>query len=101
MLDFVGMCRNLAHVQAVIAVAAVVLAHRSLLAQTAPTPSGEAVYQRRCASCHDQVSDRIPPRASLSQMPSTRIMRALDFGAMMTVAYTMSRAERQAVASYL
>ena len=28
-------------------------------------------------------------------------MRALDFGAMMTVAYPMSRAERQAVAAYL
>ncbi len=34
-------------------------------------------------------------------MPSERILRALDFGAMMTVAYPMSREERQAVAAYL
>lgn len=34
-------------------------------------------------------------------MPAERILRALDFGAMMTVAYPLSRDERQAVASYL
>ena len=34
-------------------------------------------------------------------MPSTRILRALDFGAMMTVAYPMSRDERESVAAYL
>ena len=92
------MCRNDARLLTLFALAAVVLVDRPLLAQTAATPSGEAVYQRRCAACHDQVSDRIPPKASLNQMPSTRILRALDFGAMMTVAYPMSRAERQAVA---
>jgi len=34
-------------------------------------------------------------------MPATRILRALDFGAMMTVAYPLSRDERNAVATYL
>lgn len=34
-------------------------------------------------------------------MPSTRIVRALDTGAMMAIAFTMPRAERLAVASYL
>lgn len=34
-------------------------------------------------------------------MPAGRILRALDFGAMMTVAYPMSREDRQAVAAYL
>jgi polyvinyl alcohol dehydrogenase (cytochrome) len=34
-------------------------------------------------------------------MPATRILRALDFGAMMTVAYPMSRDERESVAAYL
>src|ERR1700684_1605973 len=71
------------------------------LAFAAATVSGEAVYQKRCAGCHDQNSDRIPRRQTLQQMPATRIMRALDFGAMMTVAYPMSRDERQAVATYL
>jgi polyvinyl alcohol dehydrogenase (cytochrome) len=34
-------------------------------------------------------------------MPATRILRALDFGVMMTVAYPMNRDERDAVAAYL
>src|SRR5215471_5731486 len=63
--------------------------------------AGEAVYKQRCAGCHDQVSERIPPKTSLNQMPSARILRALDWGAMMTVAYPMSREDRQAVAAYL
>jgi polyvinyl alcohol dehydrogenase (cytochrome) len=67
----------------------------------AALPSGEAVYQRRCAGCHEQTNPRIPPRQSLMQMPASRILRTLDFGAMMTVAYPMSRDEREAVAGYL
>lgn len=65
------------------------------------TPSGEEVYKRRCASCHDQVDQRIPPKASLQKLPATRIVRALDSGAMMSIAFTMHRDERLAVASYL
>jgi polyvinyl alcohol dehydrogenase (cytochrome) len=64
-------------------------------------PAGEAIYQRRCAACHDQTNPRIPPRETLKQMPASRILRALDFGPMMTIAYPLSRDERQAVAAYL
>ncbi len=67
----------------------------------APKAAGEAVYKQRCAGCHDQPNPRVPPRTALSQLPVERILRALDFGAMMTVAYPMSRDERQAVAAYL
>src|SRR6266571_3754299 len=71
-------------------------------AQTSgPKAAGEGVYKQRCAGCHEQTNPRIPPRSALNQMPATRILRALDFGAMMTVAYPMSRDERQAVAGYL
>jgi polyvinyl alcohol dehydrogenase (cytochrome) len=69
--------------------------------QGTAAPSGEAVYKQRCAGCHDQTNPRIPPRAALTQMPAARIMKTLDFGAMMTVAYPMARDEREAVASYL
>ncbi len=34
-------------------------------------------------------------------MPAARIMKTLDFGAMMTVAYPMAREDREAVAAYL
>ncbi len=63
--------------------------------------SGEAVYQSHCAVCHEQVNDRIPPRAMLQKMPSARILRALDAGPMMAIAFTISREDRIAVASYL
>jgi polyvinyl alcohol dehydrogenase (cytochrome) len=63
--------------------------------------SGEAVYEKRCAVCHDQVNERIPPRETLQKMPSARILRALDAGPMMAVAFTISREDRMAVAAYL
>jgi polyvinyl alcohol dehydrogenase (cytochrome) len=64
-------------------------------------PSGEATYQRRCAACHDRAEGRTPPRAALEGLTRARIMRTLDFGAMMTIAYPMRRDEREAVANYL
>src|ERR1041385_8476268 len=67
----------------------------------AQTTSGEAVYKQRGATCHAQTSQRIPPRDALQKMAATRIVRALDSGAMMAVAFTLSQAERQAVAKYL
>src|SRR5579863_3626930 len=70
-------------------------------AMFAASPSGEAVYQKRCSGCHEQTSPRIPHREALQKMPSARILRALDSGAMMSIAFTMSRDDRIAVASYL
>src|SRR3954468_18018734 len=67
----------------------------------AQTTSGERVYRERCAGCHDVTSQRIPPKSALQQMPATRILRVLDFGVMMSVAYPMRRGERESVAKYL
>lgn len=71
------------------------------VALVAQAPSGEAIYKQRCAGCHDQVNPRIPYREALQKMPATRILRALDSGAMMAIAFTISRDDRKAVASYL
>jgi polyvinyl alcohol dehydrogenase (cytochrome) len=68
---------------------------------SAQAPSGEAVYKARCAACHDSADGRTPPRASLQGMTPGRILRTLDFGAMMTIAYTLRRDEREAVATFL
>ena len=67
----------------------------------AQAPSGEAVYRERCAGCHELTTPRVPPRAALQRMPAARILRALDFGVMMSVAYPLRRDEREAVALYL
>jgi polyvinyl alcohol dehydrogenase (cytochrome) len=64
--------------------------------------SGRTVYERRCASCHERPADgRTPGRESLQKMTSSRILRTLDFGAMMTIAYQLRRDEREAVAGFL
>jgi len=68
--------------------------------QTA-TVSGLEVYQKRCASCHDQAGSRAPTREVLQKLPASRILRTLDFGLMMSIAYPMKREEREAVASFL
>jgi polyvinyl alcohol dehydrogenase (cytochrome) len=63
--------------------------------------SGEAVYQKRCAACHDHASETIPPRAALNQLSVARILRTLDFGVMINIGYLLDREEREAVAKYL
>ena len=74
----------------------------SSLSAYAQGPSGEAIYKRRCAACHERPADgRTPGRDAIQSMPSSRILRTLDFGAMMTIAYQLNRAEREAVATFL
>jgi polyvinyl alcohol dehydrogenase (cytochrome) len=63
--------------------------------------SGEAVYQKRCASCHDAPNSRAPSRADLKTRSVLSIQRTLDFGIMQNVAGPMRRDERDAVATWL
>jgi polyvinyl alcohol dehydrogenase (cytochrome) len=67
-------------------------------------PSGEAIFAARCAMCHDappSADNRAPPKALLKQMSVARIIRTMDFGAMMSLTYMLDRAQREAVAAYL
>jgi polyvinyl alcohol dehydrogenase (cytochrome) len=71
-------------------------------AQTqAPAATGEAVFGKYCATCHDNPDGRIPPRDALKAMSPQRILRTLDFGLMMSIAYPIKREDRLAVANYL
>jgi polyvinyl alcohol dehydrogenase (cytochrome) len=63
--------------------------------------AGDAVFKQRCSGCHEQNNPRIPTRETLQKMPSARILRALNYGAMISVAYTMSTGQREAVANWL
>ncbi|MEQ1947330.1 MAG: PQQ-binding-like beta-propeller repeat protein [Bryobacteraceae bacterium] len=76
-----------------------VLCWFSLAAFAAPT--GEEIYKKRCAGCHEQVTDRIPHRTVLQKLPQARIVRTLDSGAMMAIGFTLSREDRFTVAEYL
>ena len=51
--------------------------------------------------CHDQAGSRAPSRDALQKLSAARILRTLDFGLMMAVAYPINRAEREAVANFL
>jgi len=79
-----------------------VLLLTALAAQPASAAvSGEAVYQRRCAACHDSGREGTPPRDALKQLSVSRILRTLDFGVMINIAYVLNRDEREAVANFL
>src|SRR3989454_3814701 len=82
----------------VVSILAIGVVGRPLIA--APV-SGEAVYQKRCAVCHDSNNARVPPRDVLKKLSAARIVRTLDFGLMMNVASVMTRDEREAVAAFL
>jgi polyvinyl alcohol dehydrogenase (cytochrome) len=81
--------------------ALLVCSFATAIAARAQPPSGEAIYKQRCSGCHDQAGSRIPPREALQKMPALRILRAMNAGVMMTVAYPLRREEREAVAAYL
>src|SRR5262245_59788214 len=66
-----------------------------------PKVSGEQVYKARCASCRDQVGARIPTRDALAKLSPSRVLKTLDFGAMMSIAYPLKREEREAVAAFV
>jgi polyvinyl alcohol dehydrogenase (cytochrome) len=71
------------------------------LLRAAAPEAGDAVFKQRCAGCHEQNNPRIPTRETLQKMPAARILRTLNYGAMMNVAYTMSISQREAVANWL
>jgi polyvinyl alcohol dehydrogenase (cytochrome) len=62
---------------------------------------GERAYAKYCAACHEQAGTRTPPREALSRLSPRRILRTLDFGPMMSIAYPMRRDEREAVADFI
>src|SRR5579862_5332745 len=79
----------------------ILLTTSACLVYAAAPESGDVVFKQRCAGCHEQNNPRIPTIETLQKMPATRILRALNYGEMITVAYTMSIGQREAVATWL
>ena len=63
--------------------------------------NGAALYQARCAKCHDVPAGRTPGVSVLRAMTTNAILRVLESGAMRVQAKGMNSRERIAVASYL
>ena len=67
-------------------------------AAPAGSPDGAALYQARCAGCHEHATDRVPSREVLSQNPASFILSTLRNGVMAPMAQGLSTAEMAAIA---
>lgn len=67
-----------------------------------PDPAlGEKVYAARCAACHDNATERTPPKAALEQNTPSYLMSVLRDGVMRPMTEGLSRQEVASVAAYL
>jgi polyvinyl alcohol dehydrogenase (cytochrome) len=72
-----------------------------LLALPASAQEGQEIYQSNCAVCHEAGLDRAPDRETLALMAPDRILYALERGAMVSMAVTLSTAQRRNLSEYL
>jgi cytochrome c5 len=91
---------------AAVAVAAAVspgspAAQRSVLPATSPGAATAALYQRRCAACHESGDAAIPSRAQIATRSRSWVMEKLMLGSMQAQALGLSEAEIGELASYL
>jgi polyvinyl alcohol dehydrogenase (cytochrome) len=62
---------------------------------------GGKLFDRHCASCHDNPAMHAPTRESLSGFSKETVMVALEFGKMQPMAAHLSKQERGLIALYL
>lgn len=62
---------------------------------------GAALYKENCASCHDGGVDRAPNRDALRGMTAERVLDALEFGPMVSMASRRTAQERRTIAEYV
>jgi polyvinyl alcohol dehydrogenase (cytochrome) len=67
----------------------------------AQAPSGQELYKRSCASCHDAGVNRAPMRDAFQLMAPERVLAAMEGGAMTTMANGRTAPERRAIAEFL
>jgi len=63
--------------------------------------SGQGLYDRNCASCHNGGMDRAPNRQEFTGMTATRVLNAMETGAMVTMALRLNAPERRTLAEFL
>jgi mono/diheme cytochrome c family protein len=72
-----------------------------LATPSTPAPEGRALYQQRCAACHDQDRPDVPSRQQMATRTVAFIVDKLAFGSMQTQALGLSDAQIEQLASYL
>lgn len=74
----------------------------ALLLLAFAAPDGAAIFQSKCANCHQTGSEtRAPLPAALNAMPHARILRSLESGVMKEQGALLSPEERLSVAAFL
>ncbi|HQR35112.1 MAG TPA: PQQ-binding-like beta-propeller repeat protein [Blastocatellia bacterium] len=64
-------------------------------------PDGAALYAERCAVCHDNPKDRIPPKSIIARRSPDEVINALTSGSMKIQANGLKPLEIRAIAVYL
>lgn len=62
---------------------------------------GERLFDKHCASCHDNPAMHAPTREALSGFSKESILVALEFGKMQPMAASLAQQERFLIATYL
>lgn len=62
---------------------------------------GEKLFDKHCASCHDNPATHSPGREALSAFSKETVMTAMEFGKMQPMATHLSKQERGLIAIYL
>ena len=80
------------------------IGYSSLAASPSPgdPPDGAALYAQRCAACHDNPTDRIPPKRIIAMMqPSEDVIRTLTSGIMREKAAGLGPDQIRAIAVFI
>src|SRR5438477_13158 len=67
----------------------------------AAVPDGAALYNTRCAKCHDHPDERIPAKDTLAKRDNAVILKALTAGSMQPFAISLTEPELNALATHL
>src|ERR1700732_2041857 len=62
---------------------------------------GGTLYKRSCAPCHAAGIERAPNRETLHAMTPRQVLVAMENGAMISMAATLTAAERRAIAEFV
>jgi len=67
----------------------------------AQEPSGESLYQKSCAQCHEAGVGRAPQRQTFRDMTPEHVLAVMETGEMLTMAQAIPAQGRRAVAQFL
>src|SRR5215471_4926556 len=77
------------------------IAEGTLQQNAATSPEGAALYQERCAACHDNPQDRVPPLFLIRRRAAEDVIQTLTTGVMKQQAAGLTADQIRALAVHL